>query len=131
MTPAHPSYPPDTPEARRQVYARVRRWMAATDPRIVQRFWPAQPDGSRRPWCPVCGVTLPDGRPSQVALRLPAGPAREALAAGGLEALTSALPIEPGELWYSVCLSCRQDRPRTYSDRWLSERLDTLVEEAL
>jgi hypothetical protein len=127
----HSSYPPDTPEKRRRVYDRVRRWQAATDPRIVQRFWPVQPDGSRHPWCPVCGVTVPDGVSSQVAVHLPPGPAREALAVGGLEALTLDLPIEPGELWYSVCRPCLQDRSRTQSDRWLPERLHVLVDEAL
>jgi hypothetical protein len=127
----HPSYPPDTSQKRLCVYDRVRRWQAATDPRIVRRFWPVQRDGSRRPYCPVCGVTVPEGRASQVAVHLPPGPAREALAVGGLAALTPELPIEPGELWYSVCRACLQDRSRIQSDRWLPEWLRVLVDEAL
>jgi hypothetical protein len=61
----------------------------------------------------------------------PAGWAREALAAGGLEALTPDLPIEPGELWYLACLPCLAAGARTPDDLRLTERLEALVDEAL
>ncbi len=127
--PTDPMYPLET---RLQVYARLRRWVLVTDPRIVRRFWPAPSDDSRHPRCPVCGVTQLHPESLQAALQLPAGRrASRALAAGGLEALTAAVPIEPGELWYLVCRACLQTGPRTHRAQWLPERLQTLIEEAL
>jgi hypothetical protein len=115
-----------------QVYNRLRRWVLVTDPRIVRRFWPSPSDASRPPRCPVCGVTQLHRESLQAALQLPAGRrASQTLAAGGLEALTSEIPIEPGELWYLVCHACLQTRSRAHSARWLSERLQTLIDEAL
>jgi hypothetical protein len=128
----HPTDPTSALKTRLQLYDRLRRWVFVTDPRIVRRFWPSPSDASRPPRCPVCGTTQPHRESLQAALQLPAGRrASQALAAGGLEALTAAVPIEPGELWYLVCLACLQTGPRTHSARWLPERLRTLVDEAL
>ena len=128
----HPTDHAYTCKTRRQVYDRLRRWVLVTDPRIVRRFWLAPSDASRPPRCPVCGTTQLHRESLQAALQLPAGRrASQAFAAGGLEALTSEVPIEPGELWYLVCLACLQVCPRTHSARWLPERLRTLVDEAL
>jgi hypothetical protein len=120
-----------SPRAHKLVLDRVRRWAAATDPRIVRPLWPAQPDGAQRALCPGCGVLLRDGMLitlNQLARSFPPGPppgpVYQALATGDLEALRPALPIEAGELWCVVCLSCLEDRA-------LPERLHGLVDEAL
>ncbi len=127
-----PTDPTSTLETRLQVYHRLRRWVLVTDPRIVRRFWPAPSDASRPPRCPVCGTTQLHREALQAALQLPAGRrASQALAAGGLAALTPEIPIEPGELWYLVCHACLQTRSRPHCARWLSERLQTLIDEAL
>ena len=110
-----------------QVLDRVQRWATVTDPRIVRRLWPAPPDGPQPTVCPGCGGAMPDGMLvtlNQPAASLPAGPAHRARAAGDVEALTPGLPIEPGELWCVVCLSCLERRGR-------SEHLLGLVAQAL
>jgi hypothetical protein len=128
----HPTDPTSTRKTRLQLYHRLRRWVLVTDPRIVRRFWPSPSDASRPPRCPVCGTTQLHRESLQAVLQLPAGRrASQAFAAGGLEALTAEVPIEPGELWYLVCLACLQTGPRTRCARWLPERLRTLVDEAL
>jgi hypothetical protein len=88
------------------VLDRVQRWATVTDPRIVRRLWPAQPDGAQHALCPSCGGTMPNGMLvtlNQLAPYFPAGPAHEAITAGDVGALTPDLPIEPGELWRSDC----------------------------
>ena len=128
----YPTDPMYTLKTRLQVYHRLRRWVLVTDLRIVRRFWPSPSDDPRHPRCPVCGVTQLHPESLQAALQLPAGRrASQALAAGGLAALTSEIPIEPGELWYLVCRACLQTEPRTHRARWLPERLQTLIDEAL
>jgi hypothetical protein len=124
----------DSIDLRVRAYDRLDRWTATTDLRVVRRLWPRQPGDAGRALCPGCGVTLRDGMLitlNQMADYLPAGPAQQALAAGDAEALTPALPIEPGELWCVVCLPCMEDYRQTPSDPWLSERLLALVDEAL
>jgi hypothetical protein len=120
--------------ARLQVSDRLHRWALATDPRIVRRLWPPPPTDLARPACPVCGVPVPDGEARGAAVELPPGPAREAraaLAAGGPEALTPALPIEPGERWYLVCRSCLGDGHRPAHDRGRAVGPQALVDEVL
>ena len=117
-----------------RAYGRLQRWAAATDDRIVQRLWPRQPDGAERALCPICGVILRDGMLitlNQWTRYFPTGPAQQALIAGDVEALTPALPIEPGELWCVICLPCLEDRRQTPTDRGLWERLQALVDEAV
>jgi hypothetical protein len=125
-----PVYRPETPKARMRIYDRMRRWVIETDPRIVRRFWPARPEGSVGPFCPVCGLTLEQDEPVQTAIHLPPGRARDAIRTGGLEALTPDMPIESGELWYTICLRCLQQRPGSQEDGLL-ELLEAVADEAL
>jgi hypothetical protein len=69
----------------------------------------------------------------QTAIHLPPGRAREAIRTGGLEALTPDMPIESGELWYTICLQCLQQRPHAHRshDDGLPELLEALADEAL
>ena len=124
----------DTADGHPQVLDRVQRWATVTDPRIVRRLWPAQPDGAQHALCPSCGGTMPDGMLvtlNRTTARFRAGPAQRALAVGNLEALTAALPIEPGELWCVVCLPCLDGQARRVDGLGLTERLHALVDEAL
>ena len=134
MTPVQPNpgYRAETPKARMRIYDRMRRWVEATDPRIVRRFWPARPDGSVGPYCPACGLILQQGEPIQTAIHLPSGRARDAIRAVGLEALTPDMPIEPGELWYTICLRCLQGHLQSPDENdGLPELLEALADEAL
>jgi hypothetical protein len=135
MSERHPSDLPDTPVAGTQVYDRLRRWVLATDPRVVRAFWPAPADeggpDSVCPYCPVCGVTLQHGASIQVAIQIPGGRDGATLDAEALMARLADLPIAPGELWYTVCRPCLLNRPGSLRDPWLTERLESLVDAAL
>ena len=128
-----PAAPVDTADGHPQVLDRVRRWAAATDLRVVERLWPAQPDGAQQALCPGCGALLRDGMLitlNQMAAYVPAGPAYRALAAGDIEALTPDLPIEPGEIWCVVCLPCLEGRTLALDGLGVAERLFDLIDEA-
>jgi hypothetical protein len=118
----------DTPEARRGVLARGHLWLQQADARIVRRFWVLEA-GIVYPICPGCGLTLRDEAQGQVGLELPAGRAQTALKAGGLEALTLDLPIEPGELWYTTCHACLAGR--AVAPEKMGTRIQQLVTAAL
>ena len=134
MSQTRPAAPVGTADGHPQVLNRVQRWATVTDPRIVRRLWPAQPDGAQHALCPSCGGTMPAGMLitlNQTTACSRAGPAQQALAVGNIEALTAAMPIEPGELWCVVCLLCLEDRARMLGGLGLTERLHALVAEAL
>jgi hypothetical protein len=116
------------------VFKRVVRWASATDPRIVRRLWPRQSTGAQHALCPSCGGTMPDGMLvtlNRMGSYCLVGPAYQALASGDLEALTTDLPIEPGELWCVVCLPCLEAGAPTRNSGGLSEQLLALVDEAI
>jgi hypothetical protein len=131
---SRPVAPVVTAEGHPQVLERVQRWATTTDPRVVRRLWPAQPDGAQHALCPSCGGTMPDGMLVTLNHRvtgLKTSPIQRVIAAGAVEALTPALPIEPGELWCVVCLPCLEAGARTLYGRGLSKRLLTIVDVAL
>ena len=127
MSPTRPTALADTADGHPQVLDRVRRWAAATDPRIARRLWPRQPDGAQHALCPSCAGPMRNGMLitlNQMVPYFPAGPAYRAITAGDIGPLTPDLPIEPGELWCVVCLPCVEDSG-------LSAHLLTQVDQAL
>src|SRR5215218_7089016 len=122
-----PPLPADPTKARLRVFARGRWWMLETDPRLVRRFWVIAGDDPY-PVCPGCGLALRGAVPSTVEIRLPPGATQEAIRTGGLEALTPAMPIELGELWYAVCHPCLAARAAAPGK--IEARIDQLVAEA-
>jgi hypothetical protein len=134
MSQSRPAPPVDTAEGHPQVLERVQRWATVTDPRVVRRLWPVQPAGAQHALCPSCGETMPDGMLvtlNQLATSLQTGTVQQVISAGDVEALTPALPIEPGELWCVVCLPCLEAGARTLHGRGLSKHLLTIVDAAL